>query len=88
LKERRQRIKEKKAASIANAKAKKAVKETETEVVLRPADTDDAPRPPKRLKATSGRATTKTTSRPTAEQTKAAQRRKKRPQTNDDAVST
>jgi hypothetical protein len=91
LKERRQRIKEKKAASIANAKAKKAIKETETEVVLRPPDTDDASRPPKRLKGTSGRATTKTTSRPITEvkkKTKAAQRSEKRPQANNDTIST
>ena len=92
LKERRQRIKEKKAASMAIAKAKKVVKETETKVVVRPADNDEAPLPPKRLKANSGRDTTKTTSRrPIAEvrkQTKAAQRIKERPQKNVDAMST
>ena len=92
LKERRQRIKEKKAASMAIAKAKKVVKETETKVVVRPADNDEAPLPPKRLKANSGRDTTKTTSRrPIAEvrkQIKAAQRIKERPQKNVDAMST
>ena len=91
MKEKRQRIKEKKAASIAIAKAKKAVKETETKVVLRPADNDEAPLPPKRLEANSGRSTTRTTSRrPIAEvrkQIKAAQS-KKRSQKNVDAMST
>jgi hypothetical protein len=93
LRERRQRIKEKKAAALATAKTKKATKEAETEVILRPADTDET-RPSKRPKATSGRATTRITSRLSAvtqaevrKRMKAAQRSKKRPQTNDGAMS-
>ncbi|KAI9461582.1 hypothetical protein BJY52DRAFT_1185404 [Lactarius psammicola] len=92
LKERRHRIKEKKAASIAVAKAKKATKEA-AEVMPRPANTDER-RPSKRLKANSGKATTRITSRPNAspqaevrKRTKAAQRSKKQPQTNDGAMS-
>lgn len=65
LKERRQRVKEKKAASIANAKAKKAAKEAGTEVVLRPADTNET-RPSKRLRATSHIAATKIANQPSA----------------------
>lgn len=93
LKEMRQRIKEKKAASIAAAKAKKATKEAETEVMLRPTDTDET-RPSKRPKPTTGRATTRIAGRPSAslqsevrKRTTAAQRSKKRPQTNDGAMS-
>ncbi|KAH9003029.1 hypothetical protein EDB86DRAFT_3100232 [Lactarius hatsudake] len=90
LKERRQRIKEKKAA----VKVKKASKETETEVMPRPTDTDET-RPSKRLKASSGRVTMRTTSRPSAspqaevrKRTQAAQRSKKQPRTDDGAMST
>ncbi len=89
LKERRQRIKEKKAT----AKAKKAAKEAGTEVMPRPADTDET-RPSKYFKANSGRVTTRITSRPSAspqaevrKRTKATQRSKKQPQTNDGAMS-
>ena len=91
MRERRQRIKEKKAA----AKAKKAIKEAKTEVVLRFADTSKTPPPLKYRKATSGRATTGITSRPSAspqaevrKRIKVAQRTKKRPRTNDGAMST
>jgi hypothetical protein len=92
LRERRQRIKEKKAAAITTAKAKKATKEAETEVMLRPANIDET-RPSKRPKATSGKVTTGIASRPSAslqaevrKRTKAAQRSKKQPQTNDGAM--
>ncbi|KAF8273280.1 hypothetical protein EI94DRAFT_1826302 [Lactarius quietus] len=94
-KERRQRTKEKKAASMTKARAKEAEKEAEKEVVLRPPDISEMPAPSKRLKATSGGATARTTSRPSAspqaevrKRTKVAQRSKKRPQTIDGAVST
>ena len=93
LREKRQRIKEKKAAAIATTKAKKATKEAEMEALLGPVDTDET-RPSKRPKATSGRATTRFISRPSAspqaevrKRTTAAQRSKKRPQTNVDAIS-
>lgn len=93
LRERRQKIKEKKAAAIATAKAKKATKEAETEVMPRPVDSDET-RPSKRPKATSGKATTRNISQPSAfpqpevrKRTTAAQRSKKRPQTNDGAMS-
>ena len=69
---------------MAIAKAKKVVKEAKTEVTLRPADTDETSRPVKRLKATSGTATTRITSRPSAspqaevrKRIKVAQRSKK-----------
>jgi len=89
LKERRQRIKEKKKAAMAITKAKKAIKEAETEVVLRPVDADETSRPSKRIKATSGKATARITSRPSAspqaevkKRIKVPQRSKKRSQTD------
>jgi hypothetical protein len=54
LKERRKNIKEKKAAGIAIAKAKKAEKTAKKETISGPtSDVGEAARPPKRVKAAS-----------------------------------